>query len=180
MRRWERDIIQASMRSKTHTNEEDITAECQKLTNEATRSVENCIVLLRNDEETLGKYVEQLKLIESEIEKNVPKKKKNEILEEILGVRKPEKIDVNNPKGIRNKGSGSNKRMQGYGEKTQKANERPYKKCSVCKKLVNDHDRRTCRELKVQQNTTNNLPEEGVKTRKSTYHLRDEDSDYEY
>ncbi|GKB06975.1 FAR1-related sequence 5-like protein [Tanacetum coccineum] len=72
LRRWRRDIIPPALRRNTNIYE-DKNETIEKLTNEATFVLDECLFLLSKDEDKLAKFVEQLKTIKKEVVVQVPK-----------------------------------------------------------------------------------------------------------
>ncbi|PWA50284.1 FAR1 DNA binding domain-containing protein [Artemisia annua] len=108
LRRWRRDIIPPSLRRNTNRcGEKNIPIE--KLKNEATFVLDECLYLLGKDEGKLGKFVEQLKSIKKGIEDEAPKppsrkKEIENVLEDVYAVKKPKKPQVKNPSKASTKG----------------------------------------------------------------------------
>ncbi|KAJ9537546.1 hypothetical protein OSB04_030279 [Centaurea solstitialis] len=81
-----------------------------------------------------------MKSLKTELEAagcTVAQKGKEKIMESLLGVSKPDIVDVGNPKDINNKGSGTGKRLKSGKEKAIEKSKR------LCGEYV-FHDSRNC------------------------------------
>ena len=148
LRRWKRDIIPPALRRKTNRYGEK-NEPIEKLTNEATYVVDECLYLLSKDEGKLGKFVEQLKSIKKEIEDEVPKppsrkKEIENVVEDIYAVEKPEKLLVNNPSKGKTKGWSKEARRKSGREMALKERSKPKRKCGYCGEKTNTHTKTTC------------------------------------
>ncbi|GKD54349.1 zinc finger, SWIM-type containing protein, partial [Tanacetum coccineum] len=91
LRRWRRDIIPPALRRNTNRYK-DKNETIEKLTNEATFVLDECLFLLSKDEDKLAKFVEQLKTIKKEVVVQVPKpslQKIGDVIKDIYAVEKP-------------------------------------------------------------------------------------------
>ncbi|GKD85709.1 hypothetical protein Tco_1356863 [Tanacetum coccineum] len=91
LRHWRRDIIPPALRRNTNRYE-DKNETIEKLTNEATFVLDECLFLLSKDEDKLAKFVEQLKTIKKEVVVQVPKpslQKIGDVIKDIYAVEKP-------------------------------------------------------------------------------------------
>ena len=148
LRRWKRDIIPPALRRKTNRYGEK-NEPIEKLTNEATYVVDECLYLLSKDEGKLGKFVEQLKSIKKEIEDEVPKppsrkKEIENVVEDIYAVEKPEKLLVNNPSKGKTKGWSKEARRKSGREMALEERSKPKRKCGYCGEKTNTHTKTTC------------------------------------
>ncbi|KAH9617530.1 hypothetical protein KSS87_020909, partial [Heliosperma pusillum] len=71
----------------------------------------------------------------------VEKKSKNKEIEDLLGCKAPQEIDILSPHKAKNKGSG--KRQMSSKEKAVRKTEKRKRRCGNCKRWVN-HNSRTC------------------------------------
>ena len=148
LRRWRRDIIPPALRRMTNRyGEKNIPVE--KLTNEATFVVDECLYLLGKDEGKLGKFVEQLKSIKKGIEDEAPKppsrkKEIENVLEDVYAVKKPEKQVVNNPSRAKTKGWSKEERRKSAREIALEESSKRKRKCGYCGENTNKHTKSTC------------------------------------
>ena len=148
MRRWTRDIIPPALRRKTNRYGEK-NEPIEKLTNEATFVVDECLYLLGKDEGKLGKFVEELKSIKKRIEDEVPKppsrkKEIENVVEDIYAVEKPDKKVVNNPTNGKTKGWSKEARRKSRREVALEEKRKPKRKCGHCGENTNTHTKTTC------------------------------------
>nr|GEV45176.1 zinc finger, SWIM-type [Tanacetum cinerariifolium] len=90
LRRWRRDLIPPALRRNTNRYGEKDEA-IEKLTNKANFVVDECLFLLRKDEEQLKQFVEKLENIKKEIQVKVPKppsQKMGDVIEDIYAIKK--------------------------------------------------------------------------------------------
>jgi hypothetical protein len=103
LRRWTRDIIPPELRRKRNRYGEK-NVEVERLTNEATYVVDDCLFRLSNNVEKMGEFVEKLKTLKTEVEAEVPNppsSKTADVIGEHYAISNPEETIVNNPtKGI--------------------------------------------------------------------------------
>ncbi|PWA90943.1 Zinc finger, SWIM-type [Artemisia annua] len=148
LRRWRRDIIPPSLRRNTNRyGEKNIPIE--KLTNEATFVLDECLYLLGKDEGKLGKFVEQLKSIKKGIEDEAPKppsrkKEIENVLEDVYAVKKPEKPKVKNPSKASTKGWSKEARRKSGREIALEETSKRKRKCGFCGEKTNKHTKMTC------------------------------------
>ncbi|GKB04077.1 hypothetical protein Tco_0832220 [Tanacetum coccineum] len=86
-----RDLIPPALRRNTNRYVEKDEA-IEKLTNEANFVVDECLFLLRKDEEQLKQFVEKLENIKKEIQvkvPNPPSQKISDVIEDIYAIKKP-------------------------------------------------------------------------------------------
>ncbi|GJY74790.1 FAR1-related sequence 5-like protein [Tanacetum coccineum] len=107
LRRWTRDLIPLHLRNKKNHYAEKNEA-IEKLAIEASIIVDSCIHMLRNNEQKLSVFVNKMKALKSEVEVNLPIVPTRtvffDLVQEFMGVKKPDKIKVKNPTGVRPKG----------------------------------------------------------------------------
>ena len=148
LRRWRRDIIPPALRRNTNRyGEKNVPVE--KLTNEATFVVDECLYLLGKDEGKLGKFVEDLKSIKKRIEDEAPKppsrkKEIENVLEDVYAVNKPDKQDVNNPNKVPTKGWSKEARRKSAREIALEETSKRKRKCGCCGEVTNKHTKMTC------------------------------------
>ncbi|PWA71206.1 hypothetical protein CTI12_AA282970 [Artemisia annua] len=148
LRRWRRDIILPALRRNTNRyGEKNIPIE--KLTNEATFVVDECLYLLGKDEGKLGKFVEQLKSIKKGIEDEAPKppsrkKEIENVLEDVYAVKKPEKPQVKNPSKASTKDWSKEARRKSGREIALEETSKRKRKCGFCGEKTNKHTKMTC------------------------------------
>ncbi|GKC14598.1 protein FAR1-related sequence 5 [Tanacetum coccineum] len=107
LRRWTRDLIPLHLRNKKNRYAEKNEA-IEKLAIEASIIVDSCIHMLRNNEQKLSVFVNKMKALKSEVEVNLPIVPTRtvffDLVQEFMGVKKPDKIKVKNPNSVRPKG----------------------------------------------------------------------------
>ncbi|KVH87882.1 hypothetical protein Ccrd_024804 [Cynara cardunculus var. scolymus] len=107
------------------------------------------------DEEKLTAFLDNIRSWKSNLLSGVSEKldftNKDDVLQSLVGVPRPEKIDILPPQGIRNKGCGTSKRLIGAGERAMTKSKRPKRLCRGCKELVH-HDIRNCPVRKASSN----------------------------
>ncbi|CAI9277696.1 unnamed protein product [Lactuca saligna] len=97
-----------------------------------------------NNHIKLKEYLEEIKQLEAKFLSNFTihdKGNKNKEFEKTLGVTIPTSVDIQNPVEIRNKGSGTKKRMKSSREVTTEKSKGS--RCGYCRN-GNDHDWRNC------------------------------------
>ena len=105
MKRWQKDLISFEMLKKRHWDGER-NERRDKLENDAQAAFDYCIGLVVNDMEKLEDFVSKMQELKSNLEAtgcSVPRHNREEVMESLLGVSKPENVDVHTPKAIRNK-----------------------------------------------------------------------------
>ncbi|GKC90264.1 FAR1 DNA binding domain, zinc finger, SWIM-type, MULE transposase domain containing protein [Tanacetum coccineum] len=146
LRRWRRDLIPPSLRRNTNRYGEKDEA-IEKLTNEANFVVDECLFLLRKDEEQLKQFVEKLENIKKEIQvkvPNPPSQKTGDVIEDIYAIKKPKQNLVNNPQKASNKGGRRGERRKSGREIAMKAKAKRARKCRYCAEKTNKHTKTTC------------------------------------
>ncbi|XP_071694831.1 uncharacterized protein [Rutidosis leptorrhynchoides] len=143
MRRWRRDIIPPELRSRRNRyGNENIAV--QNSINEITSVVDNCVELIGQDETMLQVLLEKVKMVKKEVEAQVPKqfKKKDDVIQEMVGVSKPNSLDIQNPPVGRYKGCGKDKRLMSGKEKGILESKKRKITCSNCGS--HEHNCRGC------------------------------------
>ncbi|XP_022025122.1 protein FAR1-RELATED SEQUENCE 5-like [Helianthus annuus] len=146
-KRWMKDLIPADIRQKKVLYSETDN-EAEEMANKAISSVDYCLRALMNNKAELKEFVEKIENMRAEIEDkglNQEKLPKEARYESMLGVRVREQNEIQNPTGIRNKGSGTGKRLKGPGEKAIEKKKRTIRKCNLCGIYTDTHDSRNCR-----------------------------------
>lgn len=145
LKRWTRDLIPTELLMKRiwsgETNEKRT-----KLVHEGRAAFDHRISMLSNDDDKLEEYVKQLVELKKEIDASMPSKilqNKDSLMESIVGVSKPDVIEIHNPTGIRNKGCGTGKRLKSRVEKAINENTKPKRLCRRCNE-IGRHDSRNC------------------------------------
>ncbi|GJY39202.1 hypothetical protein Tco_0425566 [Tanacetum coccineum] len=86
-----------------------------KLAMEASIILDSCVHMLRNNEPKLSVFVNKMKAIKSDLEAElpiVPTRIVSDFVQEFMGVKKPDKVKVKNPTGVRLKGREKQKRIK--------------------------------------------------------------------
>ncbi|GJW62442.1 zinc finger, SWIM-type containing protein [Tanacetum coccineum] len=146
LRRWRRDLIPPAFRRNTNRYGEKDEA-IEKLTNEANYVVDECLFLLRKDEEQLKQFVEKLENIKKEIQVKLPNplsQKMGDVIEDIYAIKKPNQNLINNPQKASNKGSRRGERRKSGKEIAMKAKAKRAQKCGYCAEITNKHTKTTC------------------------------------
>lgn len=73
---------------------------------------------------------------------------KRSLMEGLVGVSIPDKVDVKDPEQAKNKGSG--KRITGVIENSREKNKKPKRMCGECKQLAT-HDKRNCKKIQAEK-----------------------------
>ena len=134
--------------------------EVERLTNEATSVVDECLFRLGDNLEKMGDFVEKLKTLKTEVEAEVPNHPSMEtgdVIGEHYAVSKPDENIVNNPTKVGNKGNITekerNKRRKsekekalGVKKKQVKVKKKQEKECGYCGVKTNLHTKTTCPE----------------------------------
>ncbi|GJV99343.1 FAR1 DNA binding domain, zinc finger, SWIM-type, MULE transposase domain containing protein [Tanacetum coccineum] len=114
LRRWTKDLIPPDLRNKKNRYGEKNEA-IEKLAMEASIILDSCVHMLRNNEPKLSVFVNKMKAIKSELEAElpiVPTRTVSDFVQEFMGVKKPDKVKVKNPTGVRPKGREKQKRIK--------------------------------------------------------------------
>ncbi|PWA39613.1 Zinc finger, PMZ-type [Artemisia annua] len=150
LRRWTRDIIPPELRRKRNRYGEK-NVEVERLTNEATSVVDECLFRLGDNVEKMGDFVEKLKKLRTEVEAEVPNHpsiETGDVIGEHYAISKPNEKTVNNPTKVGNKGSITkkerNKRRKSEKEKALGVKKKQKKKCGFCGVKTNLHTKTTC------------------------------------
>nr|XP_043635986.1 protein FAR1-RELATED SEQUENCE 6-like [Erigeron canadensis] len=115
MRRWTKGIIPPDLRSRRNRFN-NANMGTQKLVTDVTSLVEDCLHLLVNDEKKLTEFLEKMKDLKKKVEDEIPKqpsKKKNDVIEKMTGVPKPNTNRIKNPPVSSYKGCFRDKRLMG-------------------------------------------------------------------
>jgi hypothetical protein len=145
LRRWTKDLINAELRTRKNRYGE-INEVVQNLANEACSMVDECINLLSNDEGKLAAYVEKVKELKKEVETDLPNPtpmNKDNLIEKLIGIAKPDKVEVKNPQLLRYKGCGKDNRLKSSREISIENSLKVKKKCGKCGEAA--HNVRTCK-----------------------------------
>ncbi|XP_024962800.1 uncharacterized protein LOC112502991 [Cynara cardunculus var. scolymus] len=121
--------------------------EKQVMINQAVLMFDLIIGHVRNDKNSLAKFVDQMEQWGDEISIDVPiltstEQKRNDI-QELLCVFEPESVDILPPTRIRNKGCGTGKRIVGMSERASVNANKTKRLCRTCEKMA-WHDSRNC------------------------------------
>ncbi|PWA41700.1 FAR1 DNA binding domain-containing protein [Artemisia annua] len=150
LRRWTRDIIPPELRRKRNRYGEK-NVEIERLTNEATSVVDECLFRLGDKVDKMGDFVEKLKKLRTEVEAEVPNHpsiETGDVIGEHFAISKPDKKTINNPTKVNNKGNITekecNKRRKSEKEKALGVKKKQKKKCGFCGVKTNLHTKTTC------------------------------------
>ncbi|GJV61330.1 RNA-directed DNA polymerase, eukaryota [Tanacetum coccineum] len=143
-----KDLIPPDLRNKKNRYGEKNEA-IEKLAMEASIILDSCVHMLRNNEPKLSVFVNKMKAIKSDLEAElpiVPTRTVSDFVQEFMGVKKPDKVKVKNPTGVRPKGREKQKRIKSGREismkKSMKKSNKKKNGCGVCGSTA--HNRRTC------------------------------------
>ncbi|KAK9070388.1 hypothetical protein SSX86_010790 [Deinandra increscens subsp. villosa] len=116
-------------------------------------NIQQCVDHLRSNEARLILLDEQVQRIKDEIFNELPvetsSNNKRAVIQELNTINDPQEVELEPPPGIRNKGSGTAKRLRGPGEKAMEVINKPLKNCNYCKQKVRNHDSRNCPKKKA-------------------------------
>ncbi|XP_024990606.1 uncharacterized protein LOC112524895 [Cynara cardunculus var. scolymus] len=126
-----------------------------KLSNDVYLEVGQCLMNFKGDEDKITAFLDNIHSWKSNMLSVVSGKldftNKDDVIQSLVGVPRPEKIDILPPQGIRNKGCGTSKRLIGAGERAITKSKRPKRLCLGCKEFVN-HDIRNSPVRKASSN----------------------------
>ncbi|GJR36666.1 hypothetical protein Tco_1212350 [Tanacetum coccineum] len=121
----------------------------EKLAMEASIILDSCVHMLGNNEPKLSVFVNKMNAKNSDLEVElsiVPTRTVSDFVQEFMGVKKPDKVKVKNPTGVRPKGREKQKRIKSGREismkKSMKKSNKKKNGCGVCGSTA--HNRRTC------------------------------------
>ncbi|GKB86986.1 hypothetical protein Tco_0959258, partial [Tanacetum coccineum] len=117
----------------------------EKLVMEASIILDSCVHMLRNNEPKLSVFVNKMKAIKSELKAElpiVPTRIVSNFVQEFMGVKKPDKVKVKNPTGVRPQGREKPKRIKSGREISMKKSNKKKNDCGICGSTA--HNRRTC------------------------------------
>nr|XP_043620083.1 protein FAR-RED ELONGATED HYPOCOTYL 3-like [Erigeron canadensis] len=152
MRRWTKGIIPLDLRSRRNRFN-NANMGTQKLVTDVTSVVEDCLHLLVNDEKKLTEFLEKMKDLKKKVEDEMPKqpsKKKDDVIEKMMGVSKPDTNRIKNPPVSSYKGCFRDKRLMGGKEKGIIERNKKKSNCSLCGGT--NHNMRTCGKKKQKAN----------------------------
>ena len=104
LRRWQKDIIPSELLRRCFRYS-DSDENIQKIAIDIFSTVDNCLSSLSTNKKRLEEYYQALKELESKFMDDVT-------FENWLGVSIPADVQIQNPTGIRNKGSATKKRLK--------------------------------------------------------------------
>ncbi|GJZ84517.1 protein FAR1-related sequence 5 [Tanacetum coccineum] len=88
----------------------------KRLAIEASIIVDSCVHMLSTNEPKLTSFINKIKSLKAEVEADlliVPTRLVSELVQEFIGVKKPNKVNVKNPLGVKTKGREKEKRIKG-------------------------------------------------------------------
>ncbi|GJR02937.1 FAR1-related sequence 9-like protein [Tanacetum coccineum] len=138
------DLIPPNLRNKKNCYGEKNEA-IEKLAMEASIILDSCVHMLRNNEPKLSVFVNKMKAIKSDLEAElpiIPTRTVSYFVQEFIGVKKPDKVKVKNPTGVRVKGREKQKHIKSGREISMKKSNKKKNGCGVCGSTA--HNRRTC------------------------------------
>lgn len=161
LRRWRKDVISSHNLLNKHGFVEK-GDEILKLISEAYENFEYCLDVVKGDEEKLVSVVESTRKMRKDVErfasKQITSDKNEEDALKLLGINSiPETVEIQVPSVIRNKGSGTKKRLISNSEKAT-GSKSSTRICTGCNLYVN-HNARTCKvriEREKQMNSKKN------------------------
>ncbi|KAK9075528.1 hypothetical protein SSX86_003852 [Deinandra increscens subsp. villosa] len=135
-------------------------------------NIQQCVDRLRSDEERLLLLDKEVQMIKDKIFNELPidasSNSKRDVIQELNSINDPQEVDLEPPPGIRNKGSGTAKRLRGPGEKAIEIIDKPLKNCNYCKQKVRNHDSRNCPKRKADLEELKKLKECQLKKKAKT------------
>ena len=106
--RWRKNVLPAHLREKRHRYGPCI-EETEILASKLTSTLEECIELIRNDPEKLSSLLTKIQDLKKEIEADIPPQaepqNKDALYEDLLGVKSPPVIEIENPTICNTKGN---------------------------------------------------------------------------
>ncbi|XP_076890378.1 protein FAR-RED IMPAIRED RESPONSE 1-like [Bidens hawaiensis] len=130
-------------------------------------NIQQCADRVRGNDDRLAMLDEPVLQIKNQICEEFPNEpdynKKSAVIQDLKGPSTSAVVSFTAPQGIKNKGSGTNKRLIGPGEKALENSKKTPRKCSICKQYVTDHDKRNCptkKKAPVSETATPNTQEE--------------------
>ncbi|KAJ9553283.1 hypothetical protein OSB04_017328 [Centaurea solstitialis] len=134
-RRWMRGVIHVDVHPRSNE-------ETDKLTNDIQYEFDQILNRIYGDDDKLSLFWKRCDEVAPDIFSHDNVVNKPAEFERVLGVSKPDKIDVRAVEGISNKGSGTGKRLTSSKERAIK-NAQKKRKCKSCG-LSTNHDSRNC------------------------------------
>nr|GEU68868.1 hypothetical protein [Tanacetum cinerariifolium] len=141
------DLIPPNLRNKKNRYGEKNEV-IEKFAMEASIILDSCVHMLRNNEPKLSVFVNKMKAIKSKLETElpiVPTRIVSNFVQEFMGVKKPDKVKVKNPTGVRPKGRKKQNRIKSGREismkKSVKKRNKKLNGCGICGSTA--HNRRT-------------------------------------
>ncbi|GJV70600.1 hypothetical protein Tco_1490595 [Tanacetum coccineum] len=113
--KMEQPTMEQPTLSKTRRGYGEKNEAIEKLAMEASIILDSCVHMLRNNEPKLPVFVNKMKAIKSDLEAElpiVPTRTVSDFVQEFIGFKKPDKVKVKNPTGVRPKRREKQKRIK--------------------------------------------------------------------
>lgn len=145
LKRWRRDIIPTTVLKRTFRYG-DSSGNVEKVAYKAFSMLDQCLSSLSNDDKKLEEFMQKLEVFMTDIGEQgsdkVPVTKEDHIDKLYGATTNPEVVDVENPPMVKNKGSGTGKRLKSALEKATIQGNKQSRSCKTCG--VKGHNSRKC------------------------------------
>ncbi|XP_052623314.1 protein FAR1-RELATED SEQUENCE 9-like [Lactuca sativa] len=145
LKRWRRDIIPTTVLKRTFRYS-DSSGNVEKVAYKAFSMLDQCLSSLSNDDKKLEEFMQKLEVFMTDIGEQgsdkVPVTKEDHIDKLYGATTNPEVVDVENPPMVKNKGSGTGKRLKSALEKATIQGNKQSRSCKTCG--VKGHNSRKC------------------------------------
>ena len=145
LKRWRRDIIPTTVLKMTFRYS-DSSGNVEKVAYKAFSMLDQCLSSLSNDDKKLEEFMQKLEVFMTDIGEQGSDKvlvTKEDHIDKLYGATtNPEVVDVENPPMVKNKGSGTGKRLKSALEKATIQGNKQSRSCKTCG--VKGHNSRKC------------------------------------
>ncbi|CAI9267961.1 unnamed protein product [Lactuca saligna] len=145
LKRWRRDIIPTTVLKRTFRYS-DSSGNVEKVAYKAFSMLDQCLSSLSNDGKKLEEFMQKLEVFMTDIGEQgsdkLPVTKEAHIDKLYGATTNPEVVDVENPPMVKNKGSGTGKRLKSALEKATIQGNKQSRSCKTCG--VKGHNSRKC------------------------------------
>ena len=148
LRRWIRELVPVHIQSAA-VRYREVDSEKEKLLRDVYFSVDDVASRVCNDKKELKRFNEYICKYKVDLATRLPEEdqvqQKVDAITEHLGVVVPDDgdVDLYAPNGLKNKGSGTGKRLRNASEKMQLRSKKSKRKCKKCGQSTG-HDSRNC------------------------------------
>ncbi|CAI9259385.1 unnamed protein product [Lactuca saligna] len=145
LKRWRRDIIPTTVLKRTFRYVDSF-GNVEKVAYKAFSMLDQCLSSLSNDDKKLEEFMQKLEVFMTDIGEQgsdkLPVTKEAHIDKLYGATTNPEVVDVENPPMVKNKGSGTGKRLKSALEKATIQGNKQSRSCKTC--VVKGHNSRKC------------------------------------